>query len=138
MDAKQVAASVEAGQLLAQLYKALDSHHPEQLGELFSANGVWNRQGKALRGAKEIFAELSQRPKGRTTLHIVTNLVVEASGDALDTQYYLTVFRHDTEGEVKLPIAMGPIFAAIVCTARMVQENGRWRIASLSSQTLFQ
>jgi hypothetical protein len=140
MNATQaLTASLYAEKLIARLYHALDMHQPEQLGTFFTAEGVWNRQGKALRGAEAIFAELSQRPKGRTTLHIVSNFVADPISDReMQTAYYLTVFRHDSDGAVKLPIAMSLPFAAIVCRARVVLVGEQWLIADLSSQTLFQ
>jgi hypothetical protein len=132
-------AGLHAENLIVRLYNALDMHQPEKLGSFFAADGVWNRQGKALRGAEAIFAELSQRPKGRTTLHIVSNFMADPISDReLQTTYYLTVFRHDSDGAVKLPIAMSLPFAAIVCRTRVVLVGDQWLIAEVSSRTLFQ
>ena len=140
MDATEaLSASLAAERLIARLYHALDTHQPDVLGTLFAPDGVWHRQGKALKGPNGIVEELRLRPKGRTTLHIVSNFIADAIGDReMQTTYYLTVFRHDTDGEVKLPIAMTLPFAAIMCRARVVEVNGRWVIAELASQTIFQ
>ena len=138
-DTQALNASLQAEKRIVRLYNALDMHQPEKLGTFFTSDGVWHRQGKALRGAEAIFAELSQRPRGRTTLHIVSNFMADAVGDReLQTTYYLTVFRHDADGEVTLPIAMSLPFAAIVCRARVALVGEQWLIADLSSQTLFQ
>lgn len=140
MDSTQAqTAGLHAAEGISRLYQALDMHQPEKLGALFTPDGVWNRQGKALRGAEAIFAELSQRPRGRTTMHIVSNFVADPIGDReMQTTYYLTVFRHDTDGAVQLPIKMSLPFAALICRARVVLVGERWLIAELSSQTVFQ
>jgi len=132
-------ARLDAEQLIVRLYNALDAHEPEKIGRCFAPDGVWHRQGKALQGPVAVIRETSERPKTRTTQHVLSNFDMEMDHrDGFQVRYYLTVFRHDATEVATDPVPVSMPFALLRSRASLVNHEGALLIAELTSQTIFQ
>jgi hypothetical protein len=128
----------EAAQVLLRFFHNLDSDKYDALVALMASDGVWNRQGKVLRGPGMVMEAMHARPKGRRTRHIITNLVVDAVDDShAEAVFYLTVFAHGggaAEGE---PAPLEPPLSIGTYREKLVRTAEGWRIADISSQIAF-
>ena len=133
------AAIVACQQLTARFYAALDASDFEQLAQAFLPAGIWHRQGKVLQGPTEVLAALANRPTGRTTAHLVQNLVVDFSGGDTATVRYMTlVYRHDASPPVSPPAPLGlPLAISLNEDHLKRDEDGHWRILLKKSQRHF-
>jgi hypothetical protein len=119
-------------------YRALDANDYAQAGALVAADGVWTRQGKRLAGPDAIVEALSKRPPGLTTMHALSNIVVDVeSAERAVATFYVTVLRVETAPE---PGTFSPVpapRAVQLCTDRMTRVGTDWKIADKSSRTVF-
>jgi hypothetical protein len=134
---QKLAVEREAERVLVRFFHHLDTGEFEALVALMAEDGVWHRQGKVLRGPGMVREALAERPKGRRTRHLVTNLIVDAVDERhVQAIYYLTVFRHDgvTPGEpapIELPASVGTYREKLVLTP------AGWRVAEITSEGAF-
>jgi hypothetical protein len=117
-------------------FEALDERRYQEVGALIAADGIWLRQGEELRGPTEVSTALAKRPKDLTTLHVVTNLLVDArASDAAQATFCAIVFAH--EGETSsIPPLKGPKQIARY-SATIIRQTSDWRFSSLMSHVLF-
>jgi hypothetical protein len=131
-DTKNIELSQIAAHLFSRLFVGLDTNVYSEAAACFSADGVWHRQGKILQGKTQILAALEQRPAGRKTLHVVTNMIAKSSGiNTADVSYYLLAYRYDLKSREEGP---APIVAPIVmgiCQARIGFISKDWRVVEL-------
>ena len=93
---EKMLAIVSCEQAIHRFYTALDASDMEAVSAAMAEHGVWYRQGQALRGPGEVSAALAVRPSGRTTAHLVQNMVVDVASPTLARVDYMTlVYRHD-------------------------------------------
>ena len=113
-------------------FHALDQRRHEDVAALMAEDGVWMRQGKALRGPQEVLQALHARPAGRTTCHVITNLrLLYASGGRAELGYYLTAY----ESVAQDGTAGAPRLVAIRdCRDTLVQTPQGWRLADKQSR----
>ena len=143
--AVDAASALACGQAIARFYARLDGLEPGSVGALFEADGVWHRQGAVLQGPEAVDAALRQRPAGRTSLHLVSNLQWEAEGPALlRARYLLPVFRHDAApgpaGKADPgPAPMAGSLLGITHTfdTWALDGAGEWRLREKDSRVLF-
>lgn len=128
----------EAARVLLRFFHNLDSRQYDALSALMASDGVWNRQGKALRGPAMVLEAMRARPKNATTHHVVTNLVVDAVDERhAEAIFYVTVFApsgaipESGPGPMELPFTVGTY------REKLVLAGEGWRIAEISSQTTF-
>lgn len=83
-------------QAIHRFYAALDASDFDTVSAALADDGVWHRQGEALRGPAAVKQALAHRPAGRRTAHLVQNLVVDVidPGQAR-VQFMTLVYRHD-------------------------------------------
>jgi ketosteroid isomerase-like protein len=132
------AAEIEATRVLQRFFHNLDNRNYDALAALMAGDGVWHRQGKALRGPAGVLEAMAARPKDATTRHIITNLVVDAiDANHVEAAFYMTVFGRSgpaVAGEtapVELPLTVA------ACQEKLVLTDAGWRIAEITSQPTF-
>lgn len=129
------AAEHDAQKVLNRFFQCLDDGRYEALSALMAQDGVWHRQGKALKGPAGVLEAMRARPAGLATRHLVSNLVVDAATeDRADAVFYVTVYAHTgsaTPAPVELPLQI------VVFRQSMTRTAEGWRIAELSSTPAF-
>jgi hypothetical protein len=100
-----------------------------------SADGTWHRQGALLEGPSEVRAALEQRPLDLTTVHTLSNVLVQSSAGGLQLTFIGTVYSHRGEpsGEPMKATAM----QVSRYTCGLSPEPDGWRIKSLTSEIIF-
>ena len=139
MDAtSRVQAIQDCEQALYRNYHALDDSDYPAVAAGFAADGVWHRQGKALQGRAAIEAELRQRPEGRVTAHIVTNVAVELLDEEnAHLRYLMTAYRHDAAAAAQGPAPIGSILLVARQDDRVRRTGGRWLVVERTQRRLF-
>ena len=139
MDADQRRAiEHDAERTIVRFFHYLDTRAYEKLAGLMAPEGVWNRQGKALKGRDMVLAAMHARPKGFTTQHLVTNLVVDVvDADHAEANYYLTVFAHQLAEGGQLPAPMEAPLLAAFYQEKLVRTPQGWRINNISDTVAF-
>ncbi len=85
----------DCAQTVLRFYRYLDESRYAELAQLFTAEGVWVRLGKELRGPERIEAAMGER-KDWLTAHVVTNLQVDVLDPRnAETTQYVTLYRHE-------------------------------------------
>jgi hypothetical protein len=129
----------EAERMIYRFFQYLDTRQYEKLADLMAPDGVWNRMGKALKGREMLMAAMRARPKGFTTQHLVTNLIVEIIDDAhAEADYTMTAYAHQlAEGKAPPAPSEAP-FVIGTYKQRFVRLKQGWRIADIDSTNSFQ
>jgi len=138
MTHQDVPALIEVQQTLYRLFLHFDRREHRQAADLMAADGVWERQGRQLRGPDGAFAILEERPPGRTTLHLLTNVLVDlvAEGRA-DAVFYITTLRHDGAEPPRGPVPIDLPSSAYIFHAALRRTPEGWRIAAMRSEQIF-
>jgi hypothetical protein len=145
MDAKsnvtteqRLAITLDAERLAHSFFLHLDESNYEPLIALFTPEGVWHRQGKELRGQGMVREAMQARPKGHTTRHLVSNLLVEiADQDHAESSFYLTVYGATSDGASKDPLPMALPNIVGVYKQKIVRTGQGWRVSEMSARTTF-
>ncbi|MBO1110393.1 nuclear transport factor 2 family protein [Bordetella petrii] len=129
-DTAAIKAACEA--VVLAFFHALDTRRHEAVAALMAADGVWQRQGKALRGPQAVLQALDARPAGRTTCHVITNVrLLEAAADRASLGYFLTAY--ESVAQDGAPGA--PRLVAIRdCRDALVRTPDGWRLADKQSR----
>jgi hypothetical protein len=124
--------------LIIEFFYHLDESRFEELAGLIADDGVWNRQGEALRGPAMVLAALRKRLAGTVTRHVVTNFLIDFPDEnQAEASFYMTVFRHDADRRAEGPAAMELPYAVARCRARLVRAPAGWRIKELAATPTF-
>jgi SnoaL-like domain len=117
----------------------LDERRYDDLCALMAPNGVWYRQGKALRGPVEVLEALKLRPAGATTRHLITNVIVDMIDDThAQATHYLAVFFHGAEKPPSLPVPIElPRHISIFREEFTRTTSDGWRVAAMSEIPTF-
>jgi len=135
--ADTVAHAWECSQVILRFFRALDESNVEALLSVVAKDGVWVRQGTELAGHAAIRDAFAQRPANRTTLHLVTNLVVDVDGAATArATSYLTVHAETGQAGREVCPAGPPKLIAVSNTDLRRDEDG-WKILTLRSRPIF-
>lgn len=126
-------------QAINRFYAALDASDMDTVAAAMSEQGVWNRQGRALQGPKEVREALAQRPMGRNTAHLVQNLVVDAESETLANASYMTlVYRFDSSEPVAAPVPLGKPLSISIHHERLERNTqGNWLVLEKRGQQKF-
>ena len=95
------------GRLMTDYTRFVDFGQAERIAELFTEDGVWEGPGVRMDGQDEIRRFFSDRAAvtRRTSRHVITNVAIDLlSADTARALSYLVNFRHDSRGEVTLPV----------------------------------
>jgi hypothetical protein len=138
--AEEAAATVtsEVERAINLFFRHLDECDYESLTALMTADGLWHRQGKELRGRAMIMEEMKARPVGFVTRHIVSNFVVDTTGpDHAAASLYITVFAHQAEAGASPPHPMAlPNIVGVYRIKALRQADG-WRLQEIRSTPVF-
>lgn len=109
----------------------LDRGQHDRVSGLMAAGGVWNRGGTELRGADAVMHALSARKVGRTTRHLLSNVVVDVL-DATTSRvsYELSVFVQDGTDPARHSTLM-------TGEDRLEHDGTSWRIRRKDARPLF-
>jgi len=123
------------GNLINELFCALDGSDYDKVTACFAPEGHWVRQGKVVQGWPAIKSSLlGARPITLTTIHAVTNFyIAQNSPSSANARFYLTVYRHDSKGSGVPPYAV-PVPSAIgLCEVDFMFDGSRWLIQHLAT-----
>jgi len=126
-------------QTLFRFFYHLDMGEYAKVAALLANDCIWERQGKTLTSPAMALEALRGRPEGRTTLHAVTNLIIDVGADDnnADTVLYLIAFRHDGQKKATGPLPIELPFAAAIYRVRLNRGSAGWRIKELFGQAVF-
>jgi hypothetical protein len=120
----------ELQQLTHRFYYYLDESRYPDLVAAFREDGIWHRQGKALKGHAQVRAAMEERPRTQRTRHIITNAFLsETESDSATLIAYMTAYRFDDGSERKPPYPIEGPFRINLVKIRFVRERGEWRMA---------
>jgi hypothetical protein len=96
-------------------------------------------QGKILEGPAQVRAALAQRPAGRTTAHLVQNLVIDVQTATTASASYMTlVYRVDRDGPSQAPAPLGQAALIALNSDRLARDaNGEWKMLEKRSVQKF-
>lgn len=128
-------------QSIARFYALLDGIEEGNVGSMVAQDGVWHRQGAVLQGPAAVDQALGQRPKGRSSLHLVSNLYTKPdSPERVTARYVCQVFRHDRAPDSVAGPAPLPSSLLAVTTNEDVwvrELSGEWKLGLKKSQVVF-
>lgn len=129
----KVKARLSCTETVFEFFRCLDERTHERAVMLFAPDGVWHRNGEALRGREDIARALAARPESRRTFHAVCNpLVSLADQTHAEIRFFLMAFeaqRADAaESALMVPSAVRR------CVDTLVFDGERWMIAKKSSE----
>lgn len=132
---QRIAAEHDAGRTITRFFHLLDDRGYEEQVNLLAPDGVWHRQGVALRGREMLMEAMRARKPDVRTQHLITSLLVDATGpDAATAVFHLMVFSH-TGPENPAPMSLPGQIATY--KARLVRQSEGWRILELGSTQKF-
>jgi len=124
--------------VLLRFFHYLDGGDYDRLVALFAPDGVWHRQGKALRGPAAVREAMLARPPGIVTQHLASNVVVEAvNADYAEATLYLAVFAHNGGAEAKPPAPMELPNQVAIYREKLIRNGDDWRIVEITSKQNF-
>ena len=129
----------DCAQLLIRFFNEFDAWRYQDMVKLFAPDGVWHRQGKALKGADAILSALAERSSTQTVRHVVTNIQVTAlDRETAVSLLYVTAYQHDTgEKGTATPVIRSPSLLLAV-PGELVRTEDGWRISSLTMTRVFE
>ncbi len=123
---------------IAAMYHALDSSDFAYLETILTEDGVWHRQGKALKGPGMVRQAMKEREPGARTRHLVTNLIVDrATENEAEARYYMTAFRADGDPNRPKPDHISPPRGISLYTVKLVRSGDRWLFTYINGETTF-
>jgi hypothetical protein len=137
-DDKLLLVEREVERAIMAFYHALDSSDFAYLEAILTPDGVWHRQGKALKGAAMIRQAMKERDPGARTRHLVTNLLIDkATESEAEARYYMTAFRADGDparpkpDKIELPRGIGSY------KVKLARVGERWLFSLIDGETAF-
>lgn len=126
-------------QLTNRFYFYLDEFRYQDLAAMMREDGVWHRQGKALKGRAQVLAALEERPRTQRIRHVITNAFLDAeSADAASLVAYLTAYKYDDGKPIKgAPTIDGP-FRLLLVNKKFTRNAGKWMIAESAGTPEFE
>ncbi len=117
----------------------IDHGQPQQVVDLFSEDGVFERRGVALRGRAQIAAAMAARSAQVITRHICSNIMLRAeSAERITGVTYFQLFRHDRSTGTVSP-APSDLLEAIGEYQDVFERTAQgWRFAHRVAVPVFQ
>lgn len=128
----------EVERAIAAMYHALDSSDFAYLEAMLTPDGVWHRQGKALKGAGMVRQAMKEREPGARTRHLVTNLLIDkATENEAEARYYMSAFRSDGDAARPKPDQIALPRAIAFYTVKLARSGDRWLFTYIDGETIF-
>lgn len=120
------------------MYHALDSYDFAYLETILTPDGVWHRQGKALKGPAMVRQAMQEREPGARTRHLVSNLLIDKlTENEAEARYYMTAFRSDGDAARPKPDQVALPRAIALYTVKLARSGDRWLFTSINGETTF-
>ena len=137
---RDVARAIEwdCARTLTRFFNWFDQWRYDGMVALFAPDGVWHRQGKALRG-QAIKDALDVRSRTQTVRHVITNTQVDVV-DAATAEFilYVTAYVHDSGVKAVTPPKIQSPSLLLVVPGGMVKVGDDWKIAHMSMNREFE
>jgi ketosteroid isomerase-like protein len=116
----------------------IDLGTADRVHELFTDDGVWEAGRIVMTGIEEIREGFGRRAEmSRTSRHVCTNVVINVlSEDSAEGVSYVTLYRHDGEGDGPAPTNDQPVMVGHYADRFARTEDG-WRIAHRRAEIAF-
>ncbi|MBV7486704.1 nuclear transport factor 2 family protein [Bordetella sp. BOR01] len=115
-------------------FYALDVRDHEAAAAMMAPDGIWHRQGVALKGQAAILEALARRPANRRTCHIITNFrILQAGLKHAEAAFYLTAYEGTLAAEAGNGSEGLRLLAIRDCRDSLTLTPGGWRIAEKRS-----
>jgi hypothetical protein len=122
----------DCGQVLTRFFNYFDRWRYADMVELFTEDGVWHRQGKALQGRPAILAALAARSTTQRVRHVVTNVQIDVLGpDLANSLLYVTAYMHDSGAPQTEPARIRAPYLILTAPGRLARTDEGWKIAYL-------
>ncbi len=118
--------------LMTEYTRFVDFGEAGAIAELFTDDGVWDGPGVRMAGKDEVRRFFGERAAvtRRTSRHVITNIAIELTGpDTAVALSYLINYRHDSGGEVVLPVPAGHPKYVGEYHDRFLRTADGWRFA---------
>ena len=123
---------------IVRFFAALDEGRMDDVANAMGGDGVWHRQGKALRGPAEVSAALAARPAGRVTAHLVQNFRVDLDDErTARVRYLVLTYRHDFPDTVAASAPLGLPYSIAEYDDRMLRAGTAWLVQERRSRNIF-
>lgn len=130
-DARRREIEQDCAKLVTAYSVCIDHRRFDRLIGLFAEDAVLSLDGYRLEGRARIDAYMRERPKSRTTRHVISNMLIDVlDADSAEGLSYLTGYRfdaHDDSERKRLPFE-GP-FVVGSYSDRFVRTAEGWRFA---------
>ena len=128
----------DGARTLTRFFNYFDQWRYDDMVALFAPDGVWHRQGKALRG-EAILAALNARSRTQTVRHVITNIQVDVvDAAAADFVLYVTAYMHDTGTKSLSPPKIQAPYLLLVVPGGLVKIGDDWKVAHMSMNREFE
>jgi hypothetical protein len=129
----------DCAQVLTRFFNYFDQWRYQDMADLFAEDGVWHRQGQALRGRAAILAALAERSTTQRVRHVVTNLQIDVlDADTAASLLYVTAYRHDSGAKQTGPPCIHAPYLLLVVPGRLRRTQAGWRIVHMEMNREFE
>ena len=110
-------------------FAALDRFEDGRILELVAEDIEWVRPGGAVRGRDRVRDMLAERPRGRVTRHLITNIVVSMqSAESAQVRYDVLVFDSGAGPVSDPPAIVSGASVLLSGEDEFVLRSDRWQI----------
>jgi hypothetical protein len=138
---RDIARAIEwdCAQTLTRFFNYFDQWRYDDMADLFAPDGVWHRQGQALKGHVAIVSALNARSRTQTVRHVITNIQI----DVLDASraafvLYVTAYMHDSGVKVTKPPKIQSPYLLLVAPGEFVKLGTEWKLATMTMNREFE
>jgi len=121
---------------LTQFFNGLDDRRFEAMLANLAPEGIWLRQGVELKGRAGVSAVLAERSATVVTRHILSNTVIQVTGESAVGETVAIIYHHDDKTG-KLPAKLEAPRAILCFKASFRHFPEGWLIERLASSRLF-
>ena len=123
---------------IVRFFAALDEGRMDDVANAMADDGIWHRQGKALRGPAGVREALAARPAGRVTAHLVQNFRVDLDdAHSARVRYLVLTYRHDFPGSVAATAPLAMPYSIAEYDDRMLRSGTGWLVRERRSRNIF-
>lgn len=120
-------------------YRCIDEANYDGLCEMVAPDGIWHRQGLALRGPAMVKEALLKRAPGVVAAHVLSNLTIDfPSAEEANVWCYATTFRSDSQTVRPMPLPMEHPYSVTIQQQTYAMREGQWMLMLSRGTVLFQ